>query len=373
MRPRPAVPAALGCLVVCGAAAAQTVTLGSPLPAGLVPNTNITCAAKPELIPDASGEYQVVPSGTADCSWRQSGVFGSPNDPRFSSVPGDGRIVAVTIRSGPAPAPLHVVVMRQLSTPGFGAVSQCCFFVTETPPLPIAANQTQTFAVDIPVVRNTIDGFLAVDLVGFSAAGGGTLPLAVVGPTNAFGLTSPGSVNAGFFYPRMGAIGADSGGGRREDGIPGIEVLMNFTWCPAAAGGAGPGVCGGAGGGGGAAVGPALRNANAAVAAGRRALLDLVCNGNAACRGVLELLAAGSGAVANASDRGTPRVVAAAAKASRYGRRKFRIAAGANVTLGVPLTGRARKLLKRQGSLLATVRIAPKGGAPVDAGVTLRR
>jgi len=31
-------------------------------------------------------------------------------------VPGDGRITSVTIRSGPTPAPLSLVILRQLST-----------------------------------------------------------------------------------------------------------------------------------------------------------------------------------------------------------------------------------------------------------------
>jgi hypothetical protein len=56
--------------------------------------------------------------------------------------------------------------------------------------------------------------------------GQSAFPLSSTGRNNAFDLTQPGSVNAGIFYPRIGAIPNDSGGGRREEGIPGVEVLI---------------------------------------------------------------------------------------------------------------------------------------------------
>jgi hypothetical protein len=31
----------------------------------------------------------------------------------------------------------------------------------------------------------------------------------------------------------MGSVAGDGGGGRREEGIPGVEVLLRYTWCPA--------------------------------------------------------------------------------------------------------------------------------------------
>jgi hypothetical protein len=342
-------------------AAAQAVAMGSPLLPGVVPNLSIDCAAQP-AIADPSGAFGLFNSGVADCTWRQAGVFGVQNDTRFSSVPGDGRITSVTIRSGPTPAPLSIVILRQLSTPGFGAESHCCFFVSETPRITLTPNATQTFPVDIPVVRNTINGYLAVDLVAVSAASGtGTLPLAQVGPINAFNLTTPGSVNAGFFYPRVGALPNDSGGGRREDGIPGIELLMQWTWCPAGAGG-GAGVCLASGG-----AGPALRSANAALQ-GRRALLDLACNGDALCRGLAEILVAGAITRADEID-----VASAAASGGRYGKKKFKIQPGTNVVLGVPLSGKAKKLLKTNGSLAATLRLTPKAGTPVTAAITITK
>ncbi|MCW5892995.1 MAG: hypothetical protein KIT14_20970 [bacterium] len=357
------VRALLVVLASAGLAAAQSQTFGSSL--ATAPNVSIDCALYP-TIADPSGAYALVSSGVADCTWRQAGVFGVANDPRFSSVPGDGRITSVTIRSGPAPvAPIRFAIFRQLSTPGFGAESQCCFFVGETAPVQPTPNSVETFAVDLPVQRNTIDGIFAVDLVGISAAAGtGTLPLFVPGRVNAFDLTTPGSVNAGIFYPRLGAIPNDVGGGRREEGIPGVELLMQWTWCPAGFGG-GPGACtagGGGGGGGGGAAGPALRATNAPVS-GPRALVDLVCNGDAACRGRLELLGLAAIASAPARAGGTP----------RYGKVKYDLAPGATATLRVKLKRKAKRLVKKNGSLQVGVRLTPAGGTPITGTLVLTR
>ena len=230
-------------LALPAAAFGQAVTFGSPLTTA--PTVNFGCETMPTPIPDASGNYALVGSGVPDCTWRQAGVFApQPGDPRFSSVPGDGRITRVEVRAGANPAPLRFVVFSQLGNVGGTENSQCCFFVSETQPVALQPNVINTFAVNIPVERNTLKGIRRFDLMGISAASGtGTLPLAQVGPINTFALTTPGSVNAGFWYPRLSANGQDVGGGRRETGLPGIEVLVRWTWEP----GAGPG--GGGGGG----------------------------------------------------------------------------------------------------------------------------
>jgi hypothetical protein len=41
----------------------------------------------------------------------------------------------------------------------------------------------------------------------------------------------------------MGGVAGDAGGGRREESMPGVEVLLQYTWCPAGQ------VCGGVSGG----------------------------------------------------------------------------------------------------------------------------
>lgn len=351
--------AALLCLLLPALSSAQSRVQGSPLTA--VPNVSIGCEVKPALL-SSDGNYSAIPSGVADCTWWQSGVFGVLTDPRFASVPGDGRITSVRIRSGPNPSPIRIVILRH-----FVSVDECCFFVSETGPLQPQPNTITTFQTNILVKRNIEDGILAVDLVGLSAlSGAGTLPLSSTGRNNAFQFTEPGSVNAAFLYPRMGALPNDPGGGRREEGMPGIEVLMQWTWCPLAAAAAnGPGVCGTGGpgpGGPGPATGVALRSASAVVARGR-ALLDLVCQGSDECRGRLALVALGG-------------LTAGRARASgpvRYGKRKYALAPGAGAILGVELNRRAKRLLKQGGSLQVGVELTPAGGTPTTATVTLTR
>src|SRR4051794_16655041 len=90
---------ALCLLAPAAASAQQPLTLGSPLTAE--PNVAPGCEAKPTLV-DYNGNYAALPSGTADCTWSQSGVFGAIDfraDPRTRSVPGTGRITQVSVRS----------------------------------------------------------------------------------------------------------------------------------------------------------------------------------------------------------------------------------------------------------------------------------
>jgi hypothetical protein len=210
-------------LLVPASASADFVTLGSPL--AETPNVTDGCESMPQII-DTQGHMGPVPSGTADCTWRQAGVFGALEDPRGSTAPGTGRITTISVRSGPNPSPLRFQIIRQLG-------SVCCFFVRETNPVTPAPNAVSTFNVDLPVERNVDNsGIIAYDQIALAGVtGGGSLPLHSNGMTSIFDQTTFGNPSAGFYYPRMGAIPNDAGGGRHEGGLPGIEVLMRWTWC----------------------------------------------------------------------------------------------------------------------------------------------
>jgi hypothetical protein len=343
---------ALGLVLgVPGSSAAATQTFGSAL--ATTPNATFGCELEPFLA-NSNGDFAFAPSGQPDCTWRQEGVFGSTTDSRFSSVPGDGRIVKVEVRSGPNPAPLRFVVLRQLGNTGATQDTQCCFFVSETAPVQLQPNAVSSFAVNIPVQRNTIQGIRAFDLMGISAASNtGSLPLLEVGPHNAFMVTTPGAVDAGYFYPRLGADPNDSGGGRHEQGISGIELTVRWTWQSANA-------TPGAGGGGPGSGAPTLGSRLAAVRAGR-ALIALACGGNAACQGQLQLLAAGAGTATSGT------------KPITYGKARFAIPAGGNAKITVNLTGAAKRLLRKRARLTAVVRLIPTGGAATSSSITLRR
>jgi hypothetical protein len=322
---------------------AQAVTMGSNLTS--VPNISIDCAVQPVI---ESQFFNFVPSasGTADCTWRQAGVFGViSGDSRFSSVPGDGVITSVSVRSGPNPAPLKFSILRQLTTPGFGAEGQCCFFVGESAEVQPAPNTVTTFPVNIPVVRNVLDGIYAIDLFAVSArSGAGTLPLfsTTGGVSNAFQLTEQGSVNAGFFYPRVGADPNDSGGGRRETGMPGIELLVQWTWVPSGGGQIGGNV--------GASV-----EARSAIIRRAKAEINVVCGGDAACKGALELV------------NGVPAAVVARVNARKsaivsFGKADYSIKGGKSKLIKVTLNKKGKAAVK-SGNFQAYLRIKPKSGS----------
>ncbi len=294
--------------------------------------------------------YVPAPSGSPDCTWRQSGVFNSPGDPRYSSVPGDGAITQIEVLSGANPAPLRFSIFRQLGTGGFAG--ECCFFVSETAPMQPAPNTVTSFPVLIPVQRNTLNGVRAVDLLGVSAqAGAGSLPIRLVGSTYSFALTTDGSVNVGVFYPRIGSIPNDSGGGRREDGVPGFELMVRATWCAADDTTCLPP---------GAAVASLLAQ-SAKVRAGR-ALIRLICNGNAACEGTLALVNPG----ALSSSAGT-------AKTVKYGTAHYKIAGGGKATIKLKLNKKGKRLLRTKSKAKVGLRLTPKGGATVNSKFTLKR
>jgi hypothetical protein len=222
-------------LVVPAAAFAQARTLGSPLTRA--PNLH-GCETEPTFTANSSnGDYEALPSGDPDCTWFQGGVVGAFNysDPRTGSVPSDGTITTVSVRSGPNPSPLRFVVVRQFEQSAGGF---CCAFVPgrETGLVQPRPNAISTFTINMPVERNvdTQRGIITADYIGVSGVtGGGLLPIADTGDNNTLSGYTAGSPVAGFLYPRLGQVPGDTGGGRNEKGIPNVEVLLRWTWVPA--------------------------------------------------------------------------------------------------------------------------------------------
>lgn len=228
---------AVASLIAPATAFAQARTLGSPLTR--TPNLH-GCETEPTFTQNSfNGDYEPLPSGDPDCTWFQGGVVGAQNysDPRTGSVPSDGTITTVTVLSGPNPSPLRFVVVRQFEQSAGGF---CCAFVPgrETGLMQPTPNGRSTFTINMPVERNvdTTRGIITADYIGVSGVTGGnrTLPLADTGNNNTLTGYTPGSPIAGFLYPRLGQVPGDSGGGRNDKGIPNVEVLLQWTWVPAA-------------------------------------------------------------------------------------------------------------------------------------------
>ena len=223
------------------ASPAQARVLGSPLT--VAPNATFGCETKPTFTAESfDGFHRYLPSNQPDCTWFQSGVIGSVeySDPRTGSVPADGVITSVSVRSGPNPAPLRIVVARQIGGVGTGGgqIAGCCGFVSETPPLgspPLQPrpNAITTFPVSIPVERNIRGTSAVADYLGISAVSNtGALPLFSNGKNNLITDYSAGNTDAGFFYPRLGAFEAPGGSTRNNESTPGVEVLLQWNWEP---------------------------------------------------------------------------------------------------------------------------------------------
>jgi hypothetical protein len=194
------------------------------------PNLKFGCEGA--LVPSYTGDYSVVPSGQPSCTWWQSGVFGDPYNPLKGYVPGNGAITRISVRSGPRPAPLRFAIVRHYEVVGGSA---CCFYQYETEAARPKPNAVTNFAVDLPVLSNNDGEAITADILAISAnSRKGRLPIRSTGRNNALNdFTRPGSINAAFWHPKMGALPNDKGGGRRETGVPGFELTIRFTWCPA--------------------------------------------------------------------------------------------------------------------------------------------
>jgi hypothetical protein len=277
------------------------------------------------------------------------------NDTHASTVPGDGTITSVSIRSGPNPAPLRVTIVRLLAPNENGGINSnkaaCCYFVRESPTFQPTPNAISTFALNLPVERNDTGGRVYTqDHAAISApSGAGSLPLAEVGEHSSFAYTQPGSFDANFTYPAMGAQPGDTQGGRAEQGVSGFEVLARFTWCSgnAARGAARTAqTCGGA-------AAPAtlattkLRARNGRVGLSIRCLLRSTCSGRVALR----------------TNARRPRILGSA---------PVNVRAGKTQTVSVPLNATGLSLAARHGttSLQAVIDLGRSG--KLSTAVTLR-
>jgi hypothetical protein len=339
-------------LAVPSEAVGLTTTFGSDLAAA--PTAAFGCETMPRLSFQNLGSYEFVASGQPSCTWRQLGVFGVVTDTHASTVPGDGTITGVSIKSGPNPAPLRLTVVRLLAPNENGGInankSACCYFVRESQTFQPTPNAISTFPMNLPVEKNDTGGQVYTqDHVGVSARSGtGALPLAEVGPHSSFAFTEPGSLDTNFTYPAMGAQAADTQGGRAEQGVAGFEVLARFTWCSAsAARGAArtAQTCG--------ATAPArlattqLRARNGKLGLSIRCLLASSCRGRVSLR----------------TNERRPRFVGSAS---------FSVRAGQAKTVSVPLNATGRSLAARRGSttLQATIDLGRSG--KLTTAVTLR-
>jgi hypothetical protein len=221
--------------LVANAASAQTVTRGSTLQGTPFPvGQGNDCDAYFALDGPVNN-----PWGARTCTYTQGYVYGNADtDARTGFVLADGVINTVTVKVGANPAPLQFVILRQLTNAQLGAVSgepKCCFFVRQTAPVQPAPNTTTTFRVNLPVENNRQPNIITQDAIGFSAPTGGTLPLAFVPGQFSPAFFTPGGLTSSSFHPAVGPdSGVNSGGAFASGTQGGLDVLLQYTFTPAA-------------------------------------------------------------------------------------------------------------------------------------------
>lgn len=326
--------------------AAQTASFGSSLAQN--PNVTFGCETKPTLN-NFSGNYQFLSSGQADCTWYQAGVYLGAGDPT-GLVPGNGTVTSIAVRSGPGPvSPLRFVVLRTFAS---GGASACCFFVRESGAVQPTANATQSFPVSLPVENNLnpFNGLRTQDYIGISgASGAGSLPLFFNGQNNVLTNYTTGNPVAGFFYPRLGAIPNDSGGGRPGEAIPGVVLTIRSTWT--------------AGGSTQASL-PPLADflTGAAFVRNGRAVIPLECLLSVPCRGTLALLTGGARSAGRKGKRA--RLIGAAS---------VQIPAGAKKKVKVKLNKTGRRLTRSGGAVSLTAVLDFGTAGKVEGTLRLRK
>jgi hypothetical protein len=375
-----------GLIAPAGAGAASTFVFGSDLAPGVEANLPQGCDTKPTLSQVDLGAYFAAVSNVPDCTWTFSGV---PNpsparpqpDTRGNTVPGDGTIVKAEVRTGANPAPLRFVILQQVE-------SVCCYFVRETEPVPLQPNATNVVPLNLAVERNTIGGVAVYDKVAVSADAtpGLTLPIHSTGLNRTTNLTTPENPDSEYFYRRMGQVAGDGrpGGGRMVgSGLPGTELLVRWTWNsvpdpivppPVQNTPVGPPqgpvvvtrpprVTNTTG-----SIAPALLNPVLRVA-NNQALVQLLCQGDAACTGQLNVVNLPFTA---------PRAATAKKKAKTtiYATAKYTIKAGARGKIKVKLNPKGKALLKarrkQRKTLKLLLQIRPKGGKITSKPVTFK-
>jgi uncharacterized protein YraI len=169
-----------------------------------------------------TGAPTLAPSGHTTCTVRSSGRIGSNKN--WSSVPSDGRIVRISVRSGPNPAPLRLSVAEastRANPNGAGGDFLCCTVRHLGRTFRPRANAVTSQRVNVRVSRDKVGNASYYDVVGLAAMGPGTLPLH---DERTAGQFAQGSGLVNFDWPhvrrgesRVGSHGAD-----------GLELL--FRW-----------------------------------------------------------------------------------------------------------------------------------------------
>jgi hypothetical protein len=192
------------------------------------PNANYGCESALILAP--LGGVQLAPTNQTSCTYRHGGYYGSN---RFTFIaPGNGRITAIKVRSGPNPAKLRLTILTGSSRidtrtgrdlPGTYTCCTARFVGSAFRP---KANATTKKKVNVRVLdvrdRRLRFRIHSTDGVALTAVGPGTVPLQV--RNDAGGYTPGIPIAIGYWpYTRVGEP-------RSADGYSMTGIDLMFQW-----------------------------------------------------------------------------------------------------------------------------------------------
>jgi hypothetical protein len=164
-----------------------------------------------------TGAPTLAPTGQTSCTFRHLGIVGNVTQ-LGSVVPGSGIIRSVSVRCGPNPSLMQVVIMS-------GSAGLYGTALRTSAPFTPQANAVTTVRVDLPVTRSFQPGTNITDAVGLNILGPGTAPL--FDQANGGSLSASGSALLQHWYPIMRPGEPENG---RAYLVGGIELLMAWEF-----------------------------------------------------------------------------------------------------------------------------------------------
>ena len=271
-----------------------------------------------------------------------------------SSFPpaGEGVVSAVRVKVGPTTGPMQIVEEEALrqdnpADPGHPTYA-CCKAIAASAVFTPSANAITTVPVNFHVKQD-----LAPEASGYYVDQ--HLSLSVLDPNVPIPASTDPNAGVGLWFPAW-KVGEERAG---SYGTAGAMILFNADWEPA----------GGGGGGGGGGNAPLTLTDRTVRVRGGDALLKLLCNLSAPCKGQLQLQNR-EAALARLAAFGRAKT-----KTITYASAAFKIPAGKKRTVAAALKGAGKRLLKHRGKAKAWLNVRLKGSSATvpPARVTLKK
>ncbi len=333
----------VGCAVIASQARAQAVTFGASLEQA--PSAPFDCTK----FPIGNGSTQNVIGNDSSCTWSTPVNPTVPQEGLLTPA-GTGTIRAIHLRVGSTTGQMAIVVLQVEESTQTQSVS-CCEASYVSPPFTPAANSTTTLPSEIPVHTDgageeSSPGLQVGDILALSILEDG-VPIPAVDETHS-GLPPNETPSDDAWYPALiqgeTALGSGTGG---------YQLDMNAEWV---SGTSSPPPA------------PTVTFGHSTPTVGGGALhLKLGCGPGAPCQGSVDARAAPAHGAARESGKHAKKLV--------FAKGPFKLAAGAEQALKVPLTVAGRSAAKHHRRVKLEIEVSFAAGSStsnISRRVTVR-